>query len=270
MTTPAPGHENNQYLVNLQLFQGPLDLLLYLINKEEIDIYDIPIAKITRQYLEYVELIQTFDLELAGEYILMAATLIRLKTSLLLPRDPEEPEEYDPRQDLMLALIEYRKYKEVGDVLRDRAIIEEGRVAPPSPIKDTKVIMDLSTGTTLFHLLTAFNEMLSAKEEEVTHEVSPEQVSVEERVAYVTGFLKKREFANFSELFGDAPRKIVAIVTFMALLEMARLRRIIIRQSGLFEDIRVYRGENFGTSRVVDIEKAPRAVKQSKKETVRS
>src|SRR5574341_307785 len=115
MTTYAQPHESNQYLVNLPLFQGPLDLLLYLINKEEIDIYDIPIAKITRQYLEYVELLETFDLELAGEYILMAASLIRLKTRMLLPHDPEEAEEEDPRQELMLALIEYRKYKEAGD-----------------------------------------------------------------------------------------------------------------------------------------------------------
>jgi len=270
MTTYAPVQQNNQYLVDLPLFQGPMDLLLYLINKEEIDIYDIPIAKITRQYLEYVELIQTFDLELAGEYILVAATLIRLKTRMLLPRDPEEPEENDPRHELILALIEYRKYKEVGDVLRDKAIIEEGKVVPPSPIQDAKVIIDLSPGTTLFDLLTAFKEMLAEKEDEVTHDVNHDQVSVEERVAYISSYLKDREFAAFSELFMDAPRKIVAIVTFVALLEMARLRRITIRQTSLFEDIRVYRGENFGLNRVVEIDASASRVEQPKKETVRS
>jgi len=270
MTTLAPVQEHNQYLVDLPLFQGPMDLLLYLINKEEIDIYDIPIAKITRQYLQYVEMMKDFDLELAGEYILMAATLIRLKTTMLLPRDPEEQEEFDPRHELMLALIEYRKYKEVGDVLRDKAIIEEGKVVPPSPIQDAKVIIDLSPGTTLFDLLTAFREMLESKEEEITHEVNPEQVSVEERVAHISGILSDKEYAAFSELFLDAPRRIVAIVTFMAILEMARLRRITIRQSNLFEDIRIYRGENFGITRVVELDESSDGIKHTAKETVRS
>ena len=268
MTTSAPAQETNQYLVNLPLFQGPLDLLLYLLNKEELDIYDIPISKITRQYLDYVELIQTFDLELAGEYILMAATLIRLKTRMLLPRDPDEPEEDDPRHELMLALIEYRKYKEAGDVLRDKAIIEEGKVVPISPIGDLEVKIDLSPGTTLFDLLTAFKEMLAEKAAKVIHQINPETVSVEERVAHVTEYLKGREYATFSELFLDAPRKIVAIVTFMALLEMARLRRIMISQSSLFEDIRVYRGENFGLNRVVEIEETLIEVKPKTKVTV--
>lgn len=260
--------ENNQYLVNLDKFQGPLDLLLYLINKEEIDIYDIPIAKITRQYLEYVELIQNFDLELAGEYILMAATLIRLKTALLLPRDPDEPEEDDPRHELMLALIEYRKYKEIGDVLRDKAIIEEGKVVPPSPVGESKLIVDLSPGTTFFDLLSAFKEMMTAKSEAVTHEIVTEPVSLEERVAVVTKVLQGREFATFSELFMDSPSKIVAIVTFMALLEMARLRRIMIRQANLFGDIRVYRGENFGMKRIVDVSETGAVITAAANETV--
>jgi len=270
MITSAAVLENNQYLVNLDKFQGPLDLLLYLINKEEIDIYEIPIAKITKQYLEYVELMQTFDLETAGEYILMAASLIRMKTRLLLPRDPEEPEEDDPRHELMLALIEYRKYKEIGDVLRDKAIIEEGKVVPTSPVGEAKVITDLSLGTTLFDLLTAFREMMTAKEEEVLHEVAADTVSVEERTAYVTKYLEKREYASFSELFTDAPRRIVAIVTFMALLEMARLRSISISQSVLFEDIRVYRGENFGSNRAFETEHTIEETKPAAKETVSS
>ncbi len=270
MTTSAPVLESNQYLVDLPLFQGPLDLLLYLLNREELDIYDIPIAKITRQYLDYVELIQTFDLELAGEYILMAATLIRLKTRMLLPRDPEEPEEDDPRHELMMALIEYRKYKEAGDVLRDKAIIEEGKIVPLSPIGDLEVKIDLSPGTTLFDLLTAFKEMLAEKAAEVTHDINPEMVSVEERAAHVTEFLRGREYATFSELFMDSPRKIVAIVTFMALLEMARLRRIMISQSCLFEDIRVYRGENFGLNRVVEINETTVEVEPETVETVKA
>jgi len=265
MTKYATVIENNQYLVDLPLFQGPMDLLLYLINKEEIDIYDIPLARITKQYLEYVELMQTFDLELAGEYILMAATLIRLKTRMLLPHDPEEAEEDDPRYELMMALIEYRKFKEAGDILRDKAIIEEGKVVPPAPIGEMKVNVDLSNGTTLFDLLTAFKDLMTAKDEDLSHEIVPEQVSIEERIDYVCGVLKHREYAAFSELFADAPRRIVAIVTFMALLELARLRRITIMQSGLFEDIRVYRGENFATKVTTIVEE----VEPISKETVR-
>ena len=128
--------------------------------------------------------------------------------------------------------------------------------------------MDLSPGTTLFDLLTAFKEMLAEKAAEVTHQINPETVSVEERVAHVTEYLKSREYATFSELFLDAPRKIVAIVTFMALLEMARLRRIMISQSSLFEDIRVYRGENFGLNRVVETEETLIEVKPKTKVTV--
>lgn len=261
---------SNDYLVNLDKFQGPMDLLLYLINKNEVDIYDIPIAEITRQYLEYVELMESLNLEMAGEYILMAATLIRLKTRMLLPRDPEELEEDDPRHELMLALIEYRKYKEAGDVLRDKAIIEEGKYVPPSPIGDIKVKVDLSPGTTFFDLLTAFRDVMAQNEEEVMHEVAREQVSLEDRVAYVQNILSRQEFATFSELFSDMPRKIVAIVTFIALLEMARLRRISIMQSSLFEDIRVYRGENFGDERIADVEAAAREYETTSQETVSS
>lgn len=270
MNEYTPTATSNQYLVNLDKFQGPLDLLLYLINKEEIDIYDIPIAHITKQYLDFVELIGKLNLELAGEYILMAASLIRLKTRLLLPRDPEELEEDDPRHELMLALIEYRKYKEAGDVLRDKAIIEEGKFVPPTPVGEMKVQIDLSPGTTLFDLLTAFRDVITQQEDEVLHNVDKEQVSLEERVAYVCSILKQQEFATFSELFSDMPRKIVAIVTFMALLEMARLRRVNIMQSNLFSDIRVYRGENFSNERMADIEQAPQEIEKSQTETVGS
>ena len=128
--------ENNSadYQVDLAVFHGPLDLLLYLIKKEEVDIYDIPIAKITRKYLKYVEMMTSLDLEIAGDFILMAATLIRIKTRLLLPRDTENEDEHDPREELIMALIEYKKYKEAGEILKDKALLEEQNFVPTSPI----------------------------------------------------------------------------------------------------------------------------------------
>ena len=109
---------NGDYRVELEVFSGPLDLLLYLIKKEEVDIYNIPIARITSQYLRYIEMMHGLNLEIAGEFVLMAATLIRLKARLLLPRDESDSEEIDPREELILALVEYKKFKEAGEILR--------------------------------------------------------------------------------------------------------------------------------------------------------
>ena len=239
---------NNQYLVDLSLFQGPMDLLLYLIKKDEIDIYDIPIAGITKQYLEYIDLLEDLNIEVAGEYILMAASLIRMKVRMLLPCDDEETAEDDPRHELMQALIEYRKFKEAGEIFRDTAIIEEAKIVPPSPLSDKKIITDLTPGPTLFDLLTAFKEMIEEQSEEDSHGVDLEEVTVDERVAYVLAFLANKEFSTFRELFSDRPKKIVAVVTFIAVLEMTRQRRIKIMQSSLFEELRVYRGDNYSST----------------------
>ncbi len=134
MTTATINPPADDNRVDLAVFHGPLDLLLYLIRKEEVDIYDIPIAKITRQYLKYIELMTTLNLEMAGEFILMAATLIRIKTRMLLPRGESDADEPDPREELIWALIEYKKYKEAGEILREKALLEERNYIPPSPV----------------------------------------------------------------------------------------------------------------------------------------
>ncbi|RME30130.1 MAG: segregation/condensation protein A [Candidatus Zixiibacteriota bacterium] len=239
--TSAP----DEYQVRLEAFSGPMDLLLYLIKKEEVDIYDIPIANITRQYLQYIELMKTLNLEVAGEFILMAATLIRIKTRMLLPRDPEEGEEGDPREELILALIEYRKYKEAGDILRDRALLEERNYVPPSPVGRMRGQVDVIPSTTVWDMITAFKEVMQARHEELVHHVENEPVSIEERIEAVMRVLRERESATFIELFTDAPLRIVAVVTFIALLELARSHRIAIRQAAPFTELRVYRGEAF-------------------------
>ncbi|MCK4632213.1 MAG: segregation/condensation protein A [candidate division Zixibacteria bacterium] len=240
--------DSNDYRVDLSVFHGPLDLLLYLIRKDEIDINDIPIARITRQYLEYLEMMQTFNLEVAGEFILMAATLIRIKTRLLLPRDENDPDEMDPREELIMALVEYRKYKEAGDILKEKALMEERNYVPPPPIKQSDIATEWVPSTSFFDLLSAFRDVVQARKDETKHEVDLEEVSVEDRVAFILQHLKHRESATFPELFADLPRRMIAVVTFIALLELARSRRVSISQSVPFAELRIYRGAHYEDS----------------------
>ncbi len=235
------------YSVNLEIFQGPLDLLLYLIKKDEIDIYDIPIARVTEQYMQYLEMMKTLNLELAGEYILMAATLIRIKTKLLLPPTEGDAEEPDPREELIAALLEYKKFREVSEILKEKRILEE-RVFVPPPIdggNGDREKISLSSSTTLFDMLTAFKEVLERAEQERILEVNAEEITIEDRVTRIMDLLADKESTTFQELFADIPRKIIAITTFLAILELIRLRRITVRQSLPFSELRVYRGEQF-------------------------
>ncbi len=254
MTEATATLQQEDYRVDLAVFQGPLDLLLYLIKKEEVDIYDIPVARITRQYLKYIEMMTSLNLEIAGDFILMAATLIRIKTRLLLPRDDENPEEADPREELIMALLEYKKYKEAGEILRDRAVTEETKYVPSHPIEKIEGRLDLEPATTLYELLTAFHEVIKTKKEETFHEVNAEEVHIEDRIKHVMLFLQTVEFATFRELFSDIPTKVVAVVTFIALLELVRSHRIAMHQSNPFAELRVYRGEAFSTDhREIDL-----------------
>jgi segregation and condensation protein A len=245
MTTENKKLIVDDYQVDLEVFQGPLDLLLYLINKEEVDIYDIPIARITKQYLKYIELMTTLNLELAGEFILMAATLIRIKAKLLLPSEPGESEEPDPREELMNALIQYKKYKEAGEILKVSAINEEQNYVPDNPVKKIEGKVELEPVTTLFDLIAAFKEVLRNQKDEAFHEVELEEVSIEDRIKFVLTYLQAKDYATFQELFNDIPRKMVAVVTFIALLELSRSRRIAIYQSAPFSELRIYRGDSF-------------------------
>ncbi len=235
----------NQYLVDLDLFHGPMELLLYLIKKDELDLHDIPVAKITAQYLEYVEVIQELDLETAGEFILMAATLIRIKTRMLLPRDENDPDELDPREELVMALLEYKRFKEASESLRELRETEEAVFVPErKQIKYSDGPGVLSN--TVYQLIEAFKEVMIRVENQKTEHVTQlEPVSVNERVEQITTLLNKSESATFAELFADAQTKIVVIVTLIALLEMAKARRLTFQQVNSFSELRVYRGESF-------------------------
>ena len=236
---------NGGYRVDLDVFCGPLDLLLHLIRKEEVDIRDIPIARITRQYLKYIDAMKTLNLEIAGEFILMAATLIRVKTRLLLPRDEIDSDEPDPREELILALMEYKKFKEAGDVLRERALREERNYVPPSPVGRIEGRVDLSPATTLWDLVLAYRDLLATRRADQVHEVNLHRVSIRERMLVILQRLQDDGDTTFGELFADMPRKLVAVVTFIAILELARTRRIRIDQAAPFSQLRVYPGEAF-------------------------
>jgi len=236
------------YTVELEAFQGPLDLLIHLIKKNEVNIYDIPIALITRQYLEYIDLMQELDLDVAGEFLVMAATLIHIKSRMLLPRvDPAQDEdEEDPRKGLVDRLLEYQKFKAAANVLFERETLRSAQWQRPDEAvagiageePEPEVEVDL------FSLMAAFKAVLDRQKQRPTVPLPDAQVSVEERIAQLMGRLSESQACGFDELFEDAHSKPALIVTFLALLEMIRLRMVRVFQAGAFGPIRVYRTAN--------------------------
>jgi segregation and condensation protein A len=231
--------------VRLQNFEGPLDLLLHLIRKHELNIYDIPIALVTQQYLEYLDLMTEMDLDLAGEFLVMAATLIHIKSRTLLPRpDPtqDEPEE-DPREALVRRLIEHQRFKAAAELLHEKEIQRSAtwtrpdeRVAelvgdPPEP----EIEVDL------FSLMTAFRQVLDRARKRPKVMLPPEQLSIEDRIEQLESRLSEQEACGFEELFADVDTRAGMIVTFLALLEMIRLKRVRVFQQAPGGSIRVYR-----------------------------
>ena len=226
------GHSGTGLSFKLDVFEGPLDLLLFLIRKDEIDITDIPIARITDEYLKMMRLMQWCDLEIAGEFIVMAATLLRIKSAMLLPRDPEEDEEEDPRDELVAALMEYKKFKEGAGILGSREEVERSVYARtdfadgPLPAK-SQFVMD----STLFDLLSAFHDVISRIEHDTEHRVVVAEQTVEERIAELTELIEQQESLEFAALFAGLAARWLVVVTFLAILEMVRLRRITVRQA---------------------------------------
>ncbi len=234
----------SSYSVKLDVFEGPLGLLLFLIKRDKIDIYDIPIAYITKQYLEYIELMRELNLELAGEFIVMAATLMRIKVRMLLPKTQDEEEEEDPREELVSALLEYRKFKEAAQILREK----ETEQSAWFPRKDFSFLErlpedEILVEASLHDLIFAFKRILDTQPQEAFHTVGYPRVTVEERIDYVLARLADRDGTVFTELFLDTPIKLVMVVTFMAILELIRLQKIYIRQTRHFSDIWVFRNE---------------------------
>lgn len=236
------------YSVKLPVFEGPLDLLLHLIRENKIDIYDIPIALITHQYLEYLEIMKELNLDIAGDFLVMAATLIHIKSRMLLPVDEEIPEEEreDPRFELVQRLLEYQAFKEASLALREREM-EWSNVF--TRLHETEDIDIESTGElnlfdlSLFDLIAAFKRMLEKTPPEAIT-ITRETLTVKDRVAYILEKIEKTEAIRFEDLFDENRSRPRLIVTFVALLEVLRL--------GL---VRVFQERDFGTIWIINPQK---------------
>ena len=235
------------YPVRLQNFEGPLDLLLHLIKKHEVDIYDIPIALITTQYIEYIDLMQELNLDVAGEFLVMAATLIHIKSRTLLPRpDPtqEDAVEEDPREALVRRLLEHQKYKAAAELLHERETLRSAQFMRPdaSVAEAAGDDYEPELEVDLFTLISAFRGVLERASRRPRMVLPPEEIPIETRIQQLLARLSETEACGFEDLFadGDGSRGFM-IVTFLALLEMIRLKLVRVFQSGGSGAIRVYK-----------------------------
>jgi len=233
------------YPIRLLNFDGPLDLLLHLVKKHELNVYDIPISLITQQYLDYLDMMQEMNLDVAGEFLVMAATLIHIKSRELLPRpDPaqEDPEE-DPREALVRRLLEHQRFKAAAELLHEKEIQRsamwhrpDGRVAEVvGEAPEPEVEVDL------FSLMAAFRQVLERARSRPRVILPPEQIPIETRIEQLMGRLSETDAFGFEELFADVQSRAGMIVTFLAVLEMIRLKMIRVYQQGNFGPIRVYK-----------------------------
>lgn len=250
-----PVAQKTEYSVHLSVFEGPLDLLLYLVNKAELEISKISISDITRQYLEYIDFMKDLNIDVAGEYLHMAATLLRLKARELLPYDMQGPEEglddeggiYNKEQ-LIKQLLEYKKFKEAANSLKtyeseligtfSRGSADE----PPAVITDEEDLGKIIGNVTLFDLITAFKSVLTRDViEEPSHTVRFDIVRVDDRIERILSLIDEKKEVRFEELFSDDMRRMVLVVTFMAILELVKMQQIRFRQESNFQSIFVER-----------------------------
>ncbi len=251
MTPPPDDFESSVDALPIRLenvnFEGPLDLLLHLIKQNEVNLFDIPIALITAQYLETLELMQQLDLDVAGEFLVMAATLIHIKSKMLLPR-PEtakdvEGEDGDPRDLLVRRLLEHQKFKAAAELLHEREQLRAAQWQRPdeavAKIAGDEFEPELEVD--LFSLLSAFQAVVQRTKARPKVLLPPEEVPVEVRIEQLLTRLSETEACGFEDLFADVQDKPGLIVTFLALLEMIRLKLVRVFQSGSFGPIRVYK-----------------------------
>src|SRR5262249_32429262 len=232
------------YKVKLEIFEGPLDLLLYLIKQDEIDIYDISLGRITSQYLEYLQAFKELNIELAGEFIVMAANLIYLKSRSLLPRDQQPPDEDaaedDPLWELIRQLIEYKKFKEAAGELNLRALQQE-KVFVREGGSQATLQEPLRLGEVgIFQLINAFQDVIKRMEaRQDMQEIFSERFSVSEKIDAILQRVSSGNRFRFSDLFSGAASRIEVIVTFLALLELIRLKQVRALQKNVFDEIEI-------------------------------
>ena len=239
-TTPSRLELHKGLHFKLPAFEGPLDLLLHLIKEDKVDIYDIPIAQITKQYIDYLDLMKELNLEIAGEFLLMASTLIHIKSKMLLPPDEagsEEPVE-DPRAELVQRLLEYKAFKEASSQFREKESIWKnifGRMSPGEENPDFAPEIPLSE-LSLFDLLSAFKNLLSKTSVE-SIEITRETLTTSDKINFIMEKLEGQEGIKFEDIFEQSLTKITLIVTFLALLELIRLGLVKAYQEKIFGSV---------------------------------
>lgn len=233
------------YQVRLEVFEGPLDLLLYLIKKNEINIFDIPIAQITEQYLEYLELMEMLDLGISGDFLVMAATLMHIKSKMLLPPEekPLEEEEEDPRTELVKRLLEYARFKEAALSLRKRELSRKDEFVRKQERQFIDSEGNVYFEASLFDLITAFSKAVGHISRETFQQIIRDEFTVEEKIHELLHLLMIREVIYFREILEKAKSKMEIIALFLAILELIRLKEIIARQKELFGEIEIVRNE---------------------------
>ncbi len=235
----------SDYKVKLEIFEGPLDLLLYLIKRDELDIYEISLERITRQYLEYLQAFKELNIDVAGEFVVMAANLIYLKSRSLLPVDQQPPEEDaeedDPRWDLIRQLIEYKKFKEAAAQLQVRQLEQERIFIRAAVGSDPIAIAPLRLGEVgIFQLISAFQNVIKRVEaREDLREIFGEHFTVSDKIDWILRRVGDGVPLRFSELFASMASRVEIVVTFLALLELIRLRQVRATQTNPFDEIEI-------------------------------
>ncbi len=232
------------YQVKVNVFEGPYDLLLFLIKKGEVDIYDIPIAKVAKEYLDYIELMRSLDLEIAGEFIVMAATLMRIKAKMLLPVYVEAEEEIvDPRTELVQNLLEYQRIKNAAERFEEYegsrlCHFTRGNVRYDLGLEKEEEYLEMQMS--VYELMLAFEKIIKEKKEKKFHVVEPEPYTVEERIDEILKILEGGKKVSFQKILMDYNEKIIIVINFLAILELVRMHRVRITQSQPFQEIWIY------------------------------
>jgi segregation and condensation protein A len=236
------------YTVKILEFEGPLDLLLFFIKRDELDIYDIPIARITKEFLDYLHYLQELDLEVAGEFLVVAAELMQIKVKMLLPPEQGEEPEIDPRTNLVQRLVEYKRFKEMSLEMKKREeeqfnVYYRGYHAADERIVEEETGEDLIRDVTFFDLIASFKFAMDRMPKRFVHEIVKINVTVEEQIAFLEEYFTHRSEATFYEIIKDFER-IRIVVTFLALLEVIRSKKVIVRQLHPFQDLSIIRNIN--------------------------
>ena len=233
--------QRSSLAVNLDIYEGPLDLLLYLIKKSDLDIHDIPISRITKEYLSFLDLMKDLNLEIAGEFLVMAATLMQLKAKPLLPAAPPEEglEAIDPRDELVQRLVEYQRFKQASDSLKDSADEASKTYFRGEPVFDSG---EKFLRVEVFDLLAAMNEVLERGDVSQV-EIEGEQFPVEERIRKIERMLEGRDYITLREVFDGERRRLGVVTCFLALLELIKINKIFARQDDNMTEIRIFKKE---------------------------